>query len=175
MPNWAHSSVKLHRSSGASSAHWGRSTTCSSERTRRSLSGVPPDKSSPNWLRPSMKPRCESISCGRPWPLFRRESRSLRNKTNKAVLVALPLPVLYGWARGSVRLGGACVRPHPRAPTAPLHHRGGRASVKEGCVFSADSPIRLSICAHGRYLLLGKQRIVGAASPPFPPLRNWRP
>src|SRR5260221_7433048 len=35
--------------------------------------------------------------------------------------------------------------------------------------------IRLSFCLHGRCLLLGKQRSVGAASPPFPPARNRRP
>jgi len=76
-PNWVRSSDRLYQSSGASSAHWGRSPTCSSARTRRTVSGARPVTSSLNWPRPSMKPHCKSISCGQPWPLSRSESRSL--------------------------------------------------------------------------------------------------
>jgi hypothetical protein len=49
-----------------------------------------------------------------------------------------------------------------------------RACIQSG---SCTTPVRtrLSFCMHGQSLLLGKQRSVGAASPPFPPARNRRP
>src|SRR5713226_4805246 len=49
-----------------------------------------------------------------------------------------------------------------------------RACIQSG---SCATPVRtrLSFCMHGQSLLLGKQRSVGAASPPFPPARNRRP
>ena len=62
MPNWAQSSAKPPQSSGVSMAHWGRPITCSSERIRRSLSGVPPGKSSPNWPERSIRPIYANIS-----------------------------------------------------------------------------------------------------------------